>query len=78
MLLNRSKAKGWVQDGIYISFAKTLDKPRAWSTPRKLLAGGSWYPQVIGLCPGGTDKYAGEVARFFMAGVSEYEIVFGK
>jgi hypothetical protein len=24
MLLNRSKAKGWVQDGIYISFAKTL------------------------------------------------------
>jgi hypothetical protein len=35
------------------------------------------YPQVIGLQPSeGTDKEAGERARFFMSGVSQHEIVF--
>ncbi|MCY2954188.1 MAG: hypothetical protein NTU53_19815 [Planctomycetota bacterium] len=76
MLLNRSKAKGWVQDGIYVSFAKQLGDTKAWSKPVKILEGGAWYPQVMGLEPGGTDKLAGRAARFFMAGVSEREIVF--
>jgi hypothetical protein len=41
--------------------------------------GGGWYPQVIGVDPTvGTDKYAGGVARFFMAGKSEHLIVFGR
>ncbi|MCS7264659.1 MAG: hypothetical protein NZ805_07485 [Armatimonadetes bacterium] len=35
-----------------------------------------WYPQVIGLRQGETDKLAGEVVRFFMSGVYEWEIVF--
>ena len=76
MLLNRSKAKGWVQDGIYISFASKLDAPNAWSKPQKLFEGGSWYPLAVGLEAHGTDKVAGRVARFFMSQTSEWEIVF--
>jgi hypothetical protein len=77
MLLNRAKDSQWTQQGIYISYAKTLDDPKAWSAPRKLISGGRWYPQVFGLETGtGTDKTAGEVARFFMSGYSEYLIQF--
>lgn len=35
-----------------------------------------WYPQIIGTGPGQTDKLAGKIARFFIAGVSNLEIVF--
>jgi len=43
----------------------------------KILNGGSWYPQVISEDDGvGTDKVAGEWARFFMAGTSQYLIHF--
>ncbi len=77
MLLNRAKGTGWTQEGIYISFCTNLAQPSVWSVPRKILQGGAWYPQVIGLAPGiGTDKSAGGRARFFMAGVSDYEIDF--
>jgi hypothetical protein len=37
-----------------------------------------WYPQVIGLGKGETDKLAGRVARLFIAGVSRLEILFLK
>lgn len=76
MLLNRAKGKGWVQEGIYVSFNTNLADPRGWTTPQKIYDGGRWYPQVMGMEQGGTDKLAGKVARFFMGGVSEWEIVF--
>lgn len=78
MLLNRARGAGWAQEGIYISFSPDLADPESWSQPEKVLDGGAWYPQVIGLqdVPGGTDKLAGQRARFFMGGVSEYEIEF--
>jgi hypothetical protein len=77
MLLNRAKDMGWSQEGIYISFAPRLDDPELWTTPRKLLDGGGWYPQVMGLqTESGTDKSAGALARFFMSGTSEYLIQF--
>jgi hypothetical protein len=77
MLLNRAKGAGWVQEGIYLSYSTNLADPLSWSAPEKLLRGGAWYPQVIGLESGtGTDKIAGKVARFFMGGKSDYEIVF--
>jgi hypothetical protein len=79
MLLNRAKNTKYDQEGIYISFSPRLDDPRLWSTPSKILNGGSWYPQVMGLDDGvGTDKVAGEWARFFMAGTSQYFIHFTK
>jgi hypothetical protein len=79
MLLNRSKNSQFDQEGIYVSFASALDGPSEWSPPEKIFSGGSWYPQIIGLDPGtGTDKVAGEKARFFMTGRSDYTIQFSK
>jgi len=78
MLLNRARGKGWGQEGIYISFSKTLADPKSWSQPKKIHDRGAWYPQVMGFGENlkGTDKVAGKVARFFMSGVSEFEIIF--
>lgn len=79
MLMNRSCcAPGWPQEGVYLSFASSLADPRLWDAPRKLLLGGgeSWYPQVIGVGPGESDKEAGERARLFVGGESRYELLF--
>ncbi len=77
MLLNRAKDTQYNQDGIYVSYSPRLDDPRIWSFPLKILSGGSWYPQVVGLDAGiGTDKVAGEWARFFLAGTSQHLIHF--
>ena len=46
MLFNRANDGSVSQEGIYVSFAPTLDDPDAWSTPQRLIAGGRWYPQV--------------------------------
>ena len=79
MLLNHASNSEWRQEGIYVAFAKTLDNPMAWSTPQRLLSGGEWYPQVMGIESGtGTDKLAGERARFFMSGRSRYFIQFSR
>ena len=45
----------------------------------KLLGAGEagWYPQVIGLEPGGSDKLAGRVARLYIGSDSNHEILFG-
>jgi hypothetical protein len=77
MLLNHARDSAFAQEGIYVSFAPKLDDPRLWSTPVKILNGGSWYPQVIGIdAPVGTDKLSGEWARFFMSGTSQHFIRF--
>jgi hypothetical protein len=79
MLLNRAKDTAWRQEGIYVSFAPRLDDPKLWSTPVKILDGGRWYPQVVGIEAGsGTDKIAGRWARFFMGGTSDHLIQFIK
>ena len=77
MLLNRASDSAWRQEGIYVSYNRSLESPNGWSMPRRLIAGGMWYPQVIGTEAGvGTDKLAGERARFFMSGRSQYLIQF--
>jgi hypothetical protein len=79
MLLNHAKDTTWTQEGIYVSFAPRLDDPKLWSSPVKILNGGRWYPQVMGIEPGlGTDKIAGRSARFFMSGSSDHWIQFIK
>ena len=79
MLLNRATDSNWTQEGIYVAFSENLSDPSAWSTPQRLLANGRWYPQVIGTESGtGSDKFAGQRARFFMSGRSEYWIDFAK
>jgi hypothetical protein len=79
MLLNHAQDTDWSQGGIYVSFNRRLDDPAGWSQPVKMLSGGRWYPQVMGLESGsGTDKVAGRLARFFMGGTSEHLIQFIK
>jgi hypothetical protein len=78
MLLNRSSDENFDQEGIYVSMSASLDEP-SWSAPTKIMHGGEWYPQVIGMEQGaGTDKLAGQEARFFMSGRSTYIIRFNR
>ncbi len=79
MLLNRAADENYTEEGVYVSFAPRLDDPSLWSPPQKILNGGKWYPQVIGLTPGsGSDKVAGATARFFMSGRSDFTITFAR
>lgn len=79
MLLNRAKNSRFDQEGIYVAYAPELNDPSQWSQPEKIMSGGSWYPQVVGLEGGlGTDKVAGEKARLFLTGRSDYTIQFLK
>jgi hypothetical protein len=77
MLANRARNQQFDQDGLYLSYSTTLSDPAAWTPPKKLVNGGQWYPQVIGIEPGaGTDKRAGQRARFFMTGRSAFYLDF--
>lgn len=82
MLLNRAAGGGWSQEGVYVSFCSDLSRPTTWTEPRKVLDRadfvdpGAYYPQVMGLEAGGTDRRAGETARLYLHGVSKWEIDF--
>jgi hypothetical protein len=77
MLINRARDEQFNQDGIYVSMSPTLADPGLWTTPRRILTGGGWYPQVVGTEPGsGTDRLAGRRARLFITGRSEHVIEF--
>jgi hypothetical protein len=77
MLLNRARDDQFNNDGIYVSYSPTLADPSQWTAPVKILDGGGWYPQVIGMEAGsGTDRIAGKRARFFLTGRSERYIEF--
>ncbi len=77
MLLNRAKNESYNNEGIYVSYADALGDPSTWTAPQKILNGGEWYPQVAGLEAGsGTDRQAGQRARFFMTGRSAHYIEF--
>lgn len=83
MVMNHAAGEpGWSQRGVYISSSRDLDRPEAWKAPRVLLGPEdvpSWsdfYPQVIGYGPEGTDAQAGRFARFYLRGISRWEIEF--
>ena len=77
MLMNRAKDDVFGEEGIYVSFSLTISEPSHWSAPAKILNGGEWYPQVIGAESGvGSDRTAGQRARFFMMGKSTRMIEF--
>lgn len=82
ILLNRTQGgRGdWRQEGVYVTFNPLLANPGRWNAPQKILHGGSWYPQVLGMdtAKRETDKLAGQVARFFLHGASAWEIAFIK
>ena len=79
ILMNRTCcAPGWPQEGVYATFNRDLSRPAAWSEPTKILGGETigWYPQVIGLGPGESDRLAGKFARLYVSGASYWEIEF--
>jgi hypothetical protein len=77
MLLNRSCCEPrFPQEGIYVSFNPDLGNPGGWSVPVKIVDKGLWYPQVMGLDAGETDRVAGRRARFYGMGVAYSEILF--
>lgn len=78
MLLNHTAGgdHNILQEGIYVSVTRTLDNPASWSPPMRLVAGGAWYPQAIGLAAGSGDSFIDGPARFFMAGYSAWDIEF--
>jgi hypothetical protein len=83
ILLNRAKDFKWTQEGVYVTFNRDLSQPGGWSKPQKILGdlrADQWYPQVLGLdkSKGETDKLAGRVARLFVRGQSQWEILFLK
>jgi hypothetical protein len=74
MLLNRTAGGtgDLVQEGIYASLNRDLADPQDWSPPLRIVHGGAWYPEVVGLEEGCGDTEAGAVGRFFMAGFSAW------
>lgn len=83
MLLNHAHGEpGWTQEGIYVSYANDLSRPDTWKAPEKILGTsgfpdwGLFYPQVMGLDAGGSDTEAGATARFYINGISAWEIDF--
>ena len=83
VLLNHACCKpDWPQEGIYVTFNPDLSDPGSWTPPVKILGkvdyDAGFYPQVIGIEAGETDTLAGEVARFYVHGRSDWTIEFSK
>lgn len=83
MLLNRACCDvGWPQYGIYMAFSKDLADPSTWTVPFRILEGKDiekrpgFYPQVVGMGEGETDSVAGERAKLYVHGESNWELVF--
>jgi hypothetical protein len=72
----------WPQEGIYAAFNADIAKPDQWTSPYRILQdqdigfGPGYYPQVIGLGSGETDTIAGQTARLYIQGRSNWQIVF--
>ena len=93
IFLNHAIDSKMTQEGIYATFNSDLSNPMGWSEPQRILdregilkatrglrvdQGTGWYPEVIGMEKGETDKLCGRTGRFFMEGMSRLEIVFLK
>jgi hypothetical protein len=81
ILMNRTRYKpGWPQEGIYISYSTDLSNPKSWTPPERILEGGKWYPEVLGVNSAAreTDKVCGQQGRLYMMGASRLEILFLK
>lgn len=83
MVLNHACcATNWPQEGIYISFNADLSDPTGWKSPLRILDDSEigfspgYYPQVWGTNPGETDTIAGQFARLFVKGHSNWELQF--
>jgi hypothetical protein len=55
---------------------QTLSNPAGWFKPVKVIDGGGSYPQLIHHAANGTHSLARSTARFYMYGLSNWEIFF--
>lgn len=79
MLLTKTCCEsGWPTAGTYISVNADLGDPYGWTPPVKILDApeAQWYPQVLGMEHGMTDREAGRNSRLYIGGESRWEIVF--
>jgi hypothetical protein len=83
LLMNRACCmEGWPQAGIHYSFNDDLSRPEGWRPAKRILSRSDlgfspgWYPQVLGIEPGETDRVAGQIARLYVHGTSLWEVVF--
>ncbi|MDX2268289.1 MAG: hypothetical protein NW208_09290 [Bryobacter sp.] len=67
---------GWPPQGFFLSFAEDLARPETWAQPQFALDYLGWYPMIVGLDPGSTDKHSGKRARIFTSSLSAWEIEF--
>ncbi len=67
-VINRSQGEQYVEDGVYITFSQDL---LHWSEPQKILDGGSWYGEAMGLGPGETDSLAGASMLIYNDGIAQ-------
>jgi hypothetical protein len=66
-VLNRTQGEQYVEEGVYVSFSLDL---LHWSDPVKIMNGGSWYGQVLGLGPGESDSLAGQAMLVYNDGIA--------
>ena len=85
ILMNRACCKpNWPQEGIYLSYAEDLSDPATWTEAKRILDkpaigfSPGYYPQVLGLEEGDSDSVAGQYARLYIHGISNWELVFTK
>lgn len=78
ILLNRAIDPGWKQEGIYICFTPDISDPSSWSEPRRLLAAGGWYPQLVGedARRREADRELSASNRLFIHGESRWRVHF--
>jgi len=70
--------KGWSKPAMLIPLVDIRKAMAGGETGLPDVMNNGWYPQVIGMAKGETDKLAGQKARLFMGGVSNLEIIFLK
>jgi len=78
MLVNKAKDENFGEEGSYISYNAELSDPMGWAPPVRIMKGGTWYPQVVGLEVDGGDASAGRAARLFSGGRSDYLLYFDR
>jgi hypothetical protein len=82
VLMDRSLGGNYETQGVFMTYASSLDDPMSWAQPKLIIAQNQgWYPQVIGASVvKGTDKMAatdtGGRTRYFNQGQSTFFINF--
>lgn len=78
IVLNHAIDQYWNQEGVYIAYNDDLSNPYGWTQPDRLPFDpvGMAYPQIVGVEKGGTDKLAGQFARLYLLGQSQWQITF--